>query len=390
MKIPAKGSIVDIYPGAHFIERNHSKEGTEFFLEALTEPQLEHVMLGDTPSITYRWKAKVVNLGEYWQDRTKIGTVIGYASTDTSPILGPFLFRTKEEGIVSWTSGTPYGDEQDLYLASSYIWDNFGQYLKIKGVLSLEKGMANEGICDPYYMDVFSKPLSPIKTLKIHFDRRIVNATELIRPFLKSLGKKIAAFDENKGFFERCGIYYTDTSLLYYIGEALREEINDWKCDDLFVERLPLQNYVNVNRPFYLIPDDSIKPVSVCNGCRDYMLSDLIRGSMYGLVSVSIVAEDTFLMPFNPLRNFLLRIKLSIPIADDDFFRPMSSDPEPDIHKFNLSPVRLCSSFKKGWKLCETQFDDVLLRYIYEGDELVNILWVSLFHKGEEVFSLLK
>ena len=135
-------------------------------------------------------------------------------------------------------------------------------------------------------------------------------------------------------------------------------------------------------RPFYLIPDDSIKSVSACEGCRDYMLSDLMHGSNFSLVSASIVVEDSFLMPFHPFRNFLLRVEVRVPSSDEN--RPHEN------HRFNISPFALCRDFKKGWDLSEIKFDDVLLRYIYDGDEIVNILWVSISRKGVELFSLLK
>ena len=122
--------------------------------------------------------------------------------------------------------------------------DKAGLFLKIQGVLSIEKGVANDGICDPFFMNVFSMPLSPIDTLKIHFDSTIADLTEIVRTFLISLEQLINASCDNNGCLNRCGIYYEDLTLMHSISEVFAQKIKELKCDDLLIERIPLQKFV--------------------------------------------------------------------------------------------------------------------------------------------------
>ena len=128
-----------------------------------------------------------------------------------------------------------------------------------------------------------------------------------------------------------------------------------------------------MEKPFYLIPDGSLSPVSSGDGYRDYLLSDLICGSSFELLSLRL-SPDSLLMPFYPLSNILLTMRFSVPGTKRH-------------HRCVVCPLCLCRKFTYGI-LSAGSYDDVRLRYVYDGDEIVNILWVSVYKDGEVVFSL--
>ncbi len=95
MKVPSKGYCIDIYPGAKFVERNHARPETTYFMEATSEVESREVEFYGEKGIQYSWMARDINDGK----------TVNYLVTDYALQYAPMLFQTFEDSEEFWTAG---------------------------------------------------------------------------------------------------------------------------------------------------------------------------------------------------------------------------------------------------------------------------------------------
>ena len=101
MKVPSKGNCVDIYPGAKFVESNHARPETTYFMEAISKVESSEVVLYGEKGIQYSWKARDINDGK----------TVNYLVNDHALQYAPMLFQTFEDSEEFWTAGcSPEGE----------------------------------------------------------------------------------------------------------------------------------------------------------------------------------------------------------------------------------------------------------------------------------------
>lgn len=92
MKIPSKGNTVEIAPGVRFVERNHSRPETTYYLETLTEPMEGEITIQGKTYKQYSWKARNLETGH----------VIDYGITCCLLHYAPMLFQSFEDSEEFW------------------------------------------------------------------------------------------------------------------------------------------------------------------------------------------------------------------------------------------------------------------------------------------------
>lgn len=91
MIVPSKGDKVNIKPGVRFIERNRTV-GPVFYLEALTEPVCQTVVIDGEECLQYKWMAMDLETREH----------VSYGVTDKMPQYGPALFQSYKDSERYW------------------------------------------------------------------------------------------------------------------------------------------------------------------------------------------------------------------------------------------------------------------------------------------------
>ena len=91
MIVPSKGDKVNIEPGVRFIERNRTV-GPVFYLEALTEPICQTVVINGEECLQHKWMAMDLETGEH----------VSYGVTDKLPQYGPALFQSYKDSERYW------------------------------------------------------------------------------------------------------------------------------------------------------------------------------------------------------------------------------------------------------------------------------------------------
>lgn len=92
MKIPSKSNTVEIAPGVRFVERNHSRPETTYYMETLTEPKEGAITIQGEIYKQFLWKARDLETGREVDYRITCG-LLHYA---------PMLFQSFEDSEEFW------------------------------------------------------------------------------------------------------------------------------------------------------------------------------------------------------------------------------------------------------------------------------------------------
>ena len=119
-----------------------------------------------------------------------------------------------------------------------------------------------------------------------------------------------------------------------------------------------------------LVPTSDVMPVSVSDGYRDYLLSEILSARSGYVGNIFFSSECV------PVGSDLCRIDARVGV----------SDCEPHGDRFGIIPGTCLAGSGCVDGLCA---HDVLLRYYYAGDAIVKIEWVEAYDRdGSVVLSL--
>lgn len=121
-----------------------------------------------------------------------------------------------------------------------------------------------------------------------------------------------------------------------------------------------------MERPFYLIPDEDLSPVSIGEGYKEYLLSDVIKSLGYSV-------QDMF-----PVRGYRESPGSSLWLLYIDVVLPPAVVTIPPIAILSALPEESYAS------LC---CSDALVRYI--SDSPVSFSWTKLFRQDGSFLSLI-
>lgn len=123
-------------------------------------------------------------------------------------------------------------------------------------------------------------------------------------------------------------------------------------------------------RNLYLYPGDDLQPLESGEGYKDYLISEVLSGNGYELIGIEIGFE--------------------LEMREADVYRPciyitLRRKQQDEAGGFALLyPLKLV--YGREDNLLNGIFDDVIVRYIYDGDVVSNFFWISLMRDGKTVY----
>lgn len=132
---------------------------------------------------------------------------------------------------------------KEIYLAGGCFWGTEHFLKQIEGVEVTQAGYANGNIANPTYEQVCSGTTNFAETVKVEYDPELVDLPFLIDLYFKTIDPtSLNKQGGDKGTQYRTGIYYTDSTDLPVIRDAVESQAVNYSAP-LMVEIKPLENF---------------------------------------------------------------------------------------------------------------------------------------------------